>query len=223
MADDSGSDVFNALVDDYSSLTSSISKKISAIPTKTIEQKLPIINELDGNFREAQDSIKSMEVELRTLDPKSKAKYGQMLKQFQADLQNLRKDFERLKNDANREFLFDGARDGANTKSSDQRARLLDVTAQEDQNTKRLRAARRELDDIENQGADTMQDLRRQRDVLQKIEGNVGEAESLYGRVRHILNRMGRRNVYMALMWCFIGIVLIIAIVCIIYFKWVKN
>ena len=51
----------------------------------------------------------------------------------------------------------------------------------------------------------------------------LNEADSIYGKVKNVIARMSRREIYMALLWVFIGLMLIAAIVLIIYFKFVKK
>jgi ABC-type multidrug transport system permease subunit len=51
----------------------------------------------------------------------------------------------------------------------------------------------------------------------------LSEADSIYGKVKNVLARMSRREIYMALLWVFIGLMLLAAIILIIYFKFVKK
>jgi hypothetical protein len=53
-----------------------------------------------------------MEVEARSIsDSRIKGKCSQQLSQYKSDLLQLRKDFERVKAEENRDYLFDVSRD----------------------------------------------------------------------------------------------------------------
>ena len=61
-----------------------------------------------------------MEVEVRTMEPRTKNKFTTMLTQFKADVATLRKDFDRVKVDENRDYLFDVGKDSASVHTAAQ-------------------------------------------------------------------------------------------------------
>jgi hypothetical protein len=71
-----------------------------------------LVSVVEAQLKDCSDSIKSMEVEARSIsDSRIKGKCSQQLSQFKSDLVQLRKDFDRVKAEENRDYLFDVSRD----------------------------------------------------------------------------------------------------------------
>lgn len=70
-----------------------------------------MVSDVNEMFKEATSLIKAMDVEQRNFESGSKARCTQQLAQFRADLNNLRRDFDRAKDEMNRDYLFDISQD----------------------------------------------------------------------------------------------------------------
>lgn len=58
---------------------------------------------------------------------------------------------------------------------------------------------------------------------MHKINEGIAEAEALYNSVKTTISKMTDRQIYIAMLWVGVGLVLIAAIILVIYFKWFRN
>eukprot|EP01083_Nonionella_stella_P023166 64039_1 len=210
--------MFDVLVDEYESTSGTISRKISQQALLSGAAKASMNDEIEILIEDADNTVRSMKIEHRSLPRQQKEQYSGHLKRYTNDLNQLRTDFSRSKNTTTREALFDR---GSDVQESDmsQHASLLQSTRTAEMNTNRLHDAHRNLVDIESQGTDIMLDLRQQRETINRARTNVRSMDSILGHAKRVLGRMSRREAVMSLVWCFVVVMMVSVIAILIYFK----
>ncbi|ETO29936.1 hypothetical protein RFI_07183 [Reticulomyxa filosa] len=202
-------------------------RKISSL--KKTEKSRGLIDGITSDLSECQQTVRNMELELRSLDPNTKSKWQDRVNRYKTDLKTLQQDFDREKEIAQRSELFPGAKDAANEillnwkkkkgTTTDEQARLISTADQSRKDTDMLRDSAKQLHDTEQQAMEISGELVEQKNRINNIRKNLGEGNTVLGRVGRVLGRMGRRQAMMSVMWCFIIIIILTVIALIIYFK----
>ncbi len=127
---------------------------------------------------------------------------------------------------SNREELLDGAVDLRAARlgqSADDRQRLVEASATMDESQARLQNTLRMLDDTQRIGGAALEELDRQTKTLQNARGNLDEADTTLGRAGKLIRVMSKRA--MANKCIMFGVIgcLVLTIILIIYFKWIKK
>ena len=89
---------------------------------------------------------------------------------------------------------------------------MLKVRNQSKDDTQVLRDAQRELNMTEKNAIDIEENLYEQRTVIEKIKANLIAGNTLLGRMGRTINRMGRRQALMKLLWCVVILILLAVI-----------
>jgi len=201
--------------------SASISRKISSL--KTSDKSRELINEIKNELEQCRTCVRNMELELRSLDTGLKNKWQDRVSRYKTDLKTLQRDFDRDKEIAQRNELFPGAKDSANLVTTDEQARLILAVDQTRKDTDMLRESAQELHGTEKQAMEISNELVVQRTKMSRIKTNLGEGNTVLGRIGRVLRRMGRRQAMMSVMWCFIIIIILVVIALILYFKLGKK
>lgn len=154
----------------------------------------------------AEANIKGMEREIRGITGRARVKrqLKQRVKNYRADWQRQHKDLERLTAVQQRSELF-GHRGGggaggdpgrAGTAEADHQARLDDANRRLDHGTDLIAQANRTVQETEQIGIGTMDNLHGQREQLLGAHEKVRETAAKTIEARGILNRMFFRAVY---------------------------
>jgi len=197
--------------------SASISRKISML--KSTEKSKDLITEIKHELEQCRSSVRNMELEMRGLDKNLKAKWDDRVNRYKTDLKTLQRDFDRDKEIAQRNELFPGARDAANTTTTDEQARLILTVEQARKDTDILRESAQQLHGTEKQAMEIGQELVEQKNKIARVRDNLGEGNTVLGRVGRVLGRMRRRQAMMSVMWCFVIIIILTVIGLVIYFK----
>eukprot|EP00928_Gymnodinium_smaydae_P052816 TRINITY_DN36974_c0_g1_i1.p1 TRINITY_DN36974_c0_g1~~TRINITY_DN36974_c0_g1_i1.p1 ORF type:complete len:226 (-),score=65.81 TRINITY_DN36974_c0_g1_i1:276-953(-) len=158
---------------------------------------------------EAEQALRQMEMEARTLPSAQRQALDPTLRKYRADLRERRNALE----ERGREELLS---DGATTygRGAQDRERLTDATAELHGATAKLEAARRQALETEQIGLDVMGDLRSQREVIARAKANVAEIGTNFGQAKHIIEDMLRRSKQNRLiMFCAVGALVVLAVV----------
>ncbi|NP_001130596.1 Vesicle transport v-SNARE 13 [Zea mays] len=166
-----------------------------------------------------------MDLEARNLQPSIRADLLVKIREYKSDLNNLKGALKRVtsinaQQGAREELLESGMADTLGV-SADQRSRLLRATERQNQTTDRLRDSHRTMLETEELGVSILHDLSQQRqsllhahDVLDEVDNNVGKSRRTIGGM---MRRMDRNKWIIGL----IIAVLVLAILVILYFKFV--
>lgn len=211
--------MFDNLVEEYESASATISRKISQLQQADKASRSTLMDDLENLLDESASTIRSMEIECRSLPSLAQSTSKPKLEQFRNDLKQLRGDFQRARKTAMRDGLFEGAGSNVQMSDSSQHASLLTTTNTAESSTARLRDAHQTLMETEAQSQDIMVDLRQQRETIERTHRNVGLIDGAMGSARRTLNRMTRRQALMSLVWCVVALMLIGVIAVVIYYQ----
>eukprot|EP01065_Artemidia_motanka_P033978 TRINITY_DN41069_c0_g1_i1.p1 TRINITY_DN41069_c0_g1~~TRINITY_DN41069_c0_g1_i1.p1 ORF type:complete len:369 (+),score=58.22 TRINITY_DN41069_c0_g1_i1:62-1108(+) len=187
---------------------------------------------LEGAQKEiscAEAALSSMDRELSSCSRETRATMKQRISTYKTELQSLRRDLEStrpLQAECDRQALLSAQEDTASIDDpagTDARARLMDTR---DLLTSQARNLSRHTDRIiqmteetRQTGQHSLEELRRQRDVIDRAQGNVTETNTELSRARAAIGRIHRRVVKNKLMLWGIITLLVCMILMIIYFS----
>lgn len=217
------SEVFEGYERQYCELSANLSRKCSSAGLAPDEaQKQENIAEIKAGLDEADILIRKMDLEARSLQPSLKAMLLAKLREYKADLNQLKREVTRISspnhNQAVREELMEAGID-AHKVSADQRNRLMSTTERLDNSSDRVRESRRTALETEQLGVSILEDLHQQRQTLLHSHVKLHEVDNAIDKSKKILTAMSRRitkNKW--IVGSIIG-VLVLAIIIIIYFK----
>eukprot|EP00743_Colponemidia_sp_Colp-15_P005384 GILK01005786.1.p1 GENE.GILK01005786.1~~GILK01005786.1.p1 ORF type:complete len:224 (-),score=35.98 GILK01005786.1:18-689(-) len=221
-------DAFEAYEEDYCSISASISRKISELPSLSKAKSVATVNELEKEISAGERILHQLEHVVKGLAPIARTRLMPKVTRFRSDLDTLKRDYRRVKTkyistDGREDLLGLGNRSKDSvTESSDPRTRLLDTTDRISQSNKRLEESHRLASQTEEVGVAIMSDLRVQRDTLNRARTNLRETDSNLSRTRKILNSMARRIITNKLI---LGAIILLELLClglVIWFKYFK-
>lgn len=207
----------------YCQTSANLSKKCSSAALLDGEKKKQKIFEIRAGIEEAENLIRKMDLEARSLQPNVKGMLLAKLREYKSDLNNLKNEVKKLSsgnsNQANRDELLESGMADTMAVSSEQRARLMVSTGRLNQTTDRVRDSRRTMLETEELGVSILQDLHGQRQALLGAHNTLHGVDDNIGRSKKIMNNMSRRMSKNKYIISAIVVVLLIAIGLILYFK----
>ncbi|KAK3161051.1 hypothetical protein QOZ80_1BG0071020 [Eleusine coracana subsp. coracana] len=219
------SEVFESYERQYCEASASLARKCTAAASLQGEKLKQKAAEIKSGIDGAESLIRKMDLEARNLQPSIRAGLLAKLREYKSDLNNLKGTLKRISSGnaqqgAREELLESGMADTLGV-SADQRSRLLRATERQNQTTDRLRDSHRTMLETEDLGVSILHDLHQQRqsllhahDTLHTVDDNLGKSRRIIGAM---VRRMDRNK------WI-IGIIialLVLAILVILYFKFV--
>eukprot|EP00897_Mesotaenium_endlicherianum_P001990 jgi/Mesen1/1819/ME000141S00983 len=196
------SEIFEGYERQYCELSTHLARKTSNAALLSGEPKKQKLQELQNGLQEAESLIRRMDLEARTLPPTQKATLLSKLREYKADLNNLKRETKKSSAPdaaAERAELLENGLGGDLSNSADQRSRLLSNTARLQESSDRLQQGKRTLLETEDLG-------------LHGADDNISTS-------RQILNNMGRRMARNKLIMGFIIFILLAAIALVLYVK----
>lgn len=175
-------------------------------------EKANAIERCQSILRQAKGTKRSYKMETRLIvDPASRRKYESRLATFDQQLKTLSADAKALEAELQRGELFVESRSGENghgdddgidaVKAGDQilndAARLQDKTQDSLSNTKNLIAQSKEV------GVSTLEELERQRNVIDNIDREVTRIDDNLARAEALLKQFGKRMATDKFIQCF--------------------
>ncbi|GMI67031.1 vesicle transport V-snare 13 [Hibiscus trionum] len=220
------SEAFEGYERQYCELSANLSKKCTAASALGGEQKKQKVSDIRAGLENAEDLIRKMDLEARSLQPNVKAMLLAKLREYKSDLNNLKSEVKRIASgnlnpDARDQLLESGMAD-ALTASTNQRSRLMMTTERLNQSGDRIKDSRRTMLETEELGVSILQDLHSQRQALLHADKTLHGVDDTIGKSKKILTAMSRRMNRNKWTIGIIITVLIVAIAVILYFKLVK-
>ncbi|KAL1071313.1 hypothetical protein V6Z11_D11G080600 [Gossypium hirsutum] len=232
------SEVFEGYERQYCELSANLSKKCTAAAAlggdvsigrgyiSDMEQKKQKVSDIRAGLENAEDLIRQMDLEARSLQPNVKTMLLAKLREYKSDLNNLKSEVKRIASgninpDARDQLLESGMAD-ALTASTNQRSRLVMTTERLNQSSDRIRDSRRTMLETEELGVSILQDLHSQRQALLHANNTLHGVDDNIGKSKRILTAMSRRMNRNKWIIGIIIAVLIITIAAVLYFKRVK-
>ncbi|KAG6506194.1 hypothetical protein ZIOFF_031512 [Zingiber officinale] len=217
------SEVFDGYERQYCEISATLSRKCTSALQLDGEIKKQKASEIKSGIDDAENLIRKMDLEARSLQPSIKAGLLAKLREYKSDLNNLKSELKRITNpnpnQAAREELLESGMADTLAASADQRGRLLVSTERLNHSTDRVKESRRTMLETEELGVSILQDLHQQRQSLLHAHGTLHGVDDNIGKSRKILTSMSRRMDRNK--WIIGGIIaaLVFAILIILYFK----
>ncbi|KAL0908064.1 vesicle transport v-SNARE 11 [Dendrobium catenatum] len=217
------SEVFEGYERQYCEISASLSRKCTGAAALDGEQKKQKLSEIKSGLEDAENLIRKMDLEARSLQPSVKAALLAKLREYKSDLNNLKSEVKRItspnaKNASREELLESGMADTLSV-SADQRGRLLMSTERLNNSSERIKESRRTMLETEDLGVSILQDLHQQRQSLLHAHTALHGVDDNIGKSKKVLTAMSRRMDKNK--WIIGGIILalVLAILLILYFK----
>ncbi|KAE8665658.1 Vesicle transport v-SNARE 11 [Hibiscus syriacus] len=220
------SEVFEGYERQYCELSANLSKKCTAAAAISGEQKKQKVSDIRGGLENAEELIRKMDLEARSLQSNVKAMLLAKLREYKSDLNNLKSEVKRIAsgnlNPDDRDQLLESGMADALTASTNQRSRLMMTTERLNQSSDRVKDSRRTMLETEELGVSILQDLHSQRQALLHANNTLHGVDDNIGKSKKILTAMSRRMNRNKWIIGIIVTVLIVAVVIVLYFKLVK-
>ena len=204
-------DMFESYEQDYSSIVASLGDKVGSLTKETGDARKAAVAQFEKQLGEAQDLIKSMELEARGSAPAEKVKLQARVKSYKSDVAHLRSRLRDAATAVSRDALGLAEQGMAGTSDGEgdsQRSRLLASTQRKMQaGTDKLKATEAILADTEHVGASILSDLRTQRETMVRSSASLRGVADQLDRSGRKLREMGRRALAnKMIMWGMIGL-----------------
>lgn len=196
------------------------------IPDMAGMEKSAAIDRCKARLRSAAGTKRSFKMEIRLIqDMQLRREYESRLQRLDQQLKTLQQDCKALEAETARGELFvQGEEGGEGTEMDGVRAgdqmlkeanALQDKTQDSLANTKNMIAASKDV------GVATLEELERQRDVIQNIEGEVDRIDDNLARAEALLKQFGKRMATDNFIQCFAAVncLLLVAVVLFAIFK----
>uniref|UniRef100_A0ACD5VEB8 Uncharacterized protein n=1 Tax=Avena sativa TaxID=4498 RepID=A0ACD5VEB8_AVESA len=219
------SEVFDGYERQYCEISASLSRKCTAASSLLGEKLKQKASEIKSGIDGAEALIRKMDLEARNLQPSLRAGLLAKLREYKSDLNNLKGTLKRITTgngqQGAREELLESLKCRMQNLSADQRSRLLRTSERQNQTTDRIKDGHRKMLETEELGVSIMHDLHQQRqsllhanDTLHSVDDNIGKSRKIMGAM---VRRMDRNKWIIGL----IITLLVLAILVILYFKFV--
>ncbi|CAA6662815.1 unnamed protein product [Spirodela intermedia] len=228
-------EVFEGYERQYCELSAFLSRKCTSAGLLDGEQKRQEVSGIKSGLEEAEELIRKMDLEARTLQANMKAMLLAKLKEYKFDLNHLKNKVKTITspnaNQSSREALLEsGMADTltvcliadsfiAQLSFADQKGRLLVSTERLNQSGERINEGRRMMLESEELGVSILQDLHQQRQSLLHAHNTLHGVDDNIGKGRKILTAMSRRINRNKWIIGSVILCLVIAIIIILYFK----
>lgn len=186
------------------------------------EMRRKKLAEVDVDIREADNIIKKMDMEARSVAPDRSRQLLNKVKEYKADLASLKDQLVKARS-ANSEYDATRAELGLGmdhaSSSQAQRDRMLSATAKLEQSGERLQQGKKLLAETEELGTGILANLASQRETIVRSRDTLHGADDNITKARKILSGMSRRILQNKIMMIGIILFLLVGIILIIYFK----
>jgi len=225
--DSSPTTLFNNYEQDFQQIIASIRDKLEGnSQSESIEQRKTALRRVEMELDEADEMVSQMEIELQGIPQSIKPQYQARIKSAKADLTRYKKLSKELHAQLSRSDLLGGVGGRPIGPSSaddpygtSDRTRLLAGTALLEDGTKRLQGSQRIALETEEQGADILSNLRRQREQIENTRDTLHGADISIDRASGTLKKMVRRMYKQRFITGGIITVLVLLILIIVYEK----
>jgi len=225
--DTSPTTLFNNYEQDFQQIIASIRDKVEGnSQSESVEQRKTALRRVEMELDEADEMVSQMEIELQGMPQSIKPQYQARIKSAKTDLTRFKKLSKDLHAQLTRSDLMGGVGGRPIGPSSaddpygtSDRTRLLAGTALLEDGTRRLQDSQRIALETEEQGADILSNLRRQREQIENTRDTLYTADSSIDRASGTLKKMIRRMYKQRFITGAIIAVLILIILIIVYEK----
>lgn len=220
--------LFEGYEKEYQEFSAAITRKTATVSSTGPNERRGVVAEVEGDITRADELLKGMDLEARSLPATAKAPLMAKLRDYKNDLSKLKRQLKEAtssaaanSNDARRADLLSRAELGdANVPTSGaQRQRLLDTTDTVNRTGERIQEGKRTLLETEELGVSILQNLHTQRQTIVHARDTLHGADDHLAKSRRILSVMSRRAMMNKAILFGVILMLIGCIGTIIYFK----
>ncbi|KAG8051624.1 hypothetical protein GUJ93_ZPchr0001g30764 [Zizania palustris] len=219
------SEAFEGYERQYCEISASLARKCTAASVLQGEKLKQNVLEIKSGIDGGEALIRKMDLEARNHQPSVRAGLLAKLREYKSDLNNLKGTLKRVSTgnaqQGMREELLEAGMADTLAEYADQRSRLLRTTERQNQTTDRIRDSHRTMLETEDLGVSLLHDLHQQsqsllhaHDTLHSVDDNVGKSRKIMGAM---VRRMDRNKWIIG----FIIALVVLAILVILYFKFV--
>ncbi|KAJ9523162.1 hypothetical protein QJQ45_024089 [Haematococcus lacustris] len=217
---------------DYCNKSTDASRKITVIESLNGDARRRKVQEVEADLRSAEDVIKRMDMEARSLPMEQSRPLLVNVKGYKADLVALK---EQVKRAAASTSVVDAARaelatcsnglGGADYHSSSagQRDKMLTATQRLEKTNDVLQYGREQLQQTEDLGASILQNLHSQRETIMHSKDTLASADDNISKARKLLSDMTRRMMQNKLIMAGVILFLLAGIAIIIWAKMLSK
>mmetsp|Transcript_19697 Transcript_19697/g.34013 ORF Transcript_19697/g.34013 Transcript_19697/m.34013 type:complete len:223 (+) Transcript_19697:131-799(+) len=207
---------------DYCAKSTDASRKIAVLEGLSGDARRRKVLEVEGDLKAAEDVIKRMDMEARSLPVDQGKGLLVNVKNYKADLAGLKDQVKKTaaaipQGDAARAELGLGGEYG--TTSTTNRDRMLTATQRMEQTNGMLAHGREQLAQTEDLGVSILHDLQSQRETLVRSKNTLQGADDSISKARRILTNMTRRMMQNKIIMAGVTVFLLAAIALIVWAK----
>jgi len=205
----------------YSVLSAEITVKIGQVPNLHGGAKLNLISDVEHQIDEVKELLEQMDLEVHNLSSSEKPRYKGRVKSYQQDLANLEKDFRKSRialGSKAREQLVGEEGEGYDSAVEESRQRLLDNAERLERSGKKLDVGYKVCVETEEIGGRILEDLSSQRETITRARDRIHDMDSNLGKSSRVLSSISKRLLQNRLVLFFVGLVLFITVVLLIYY-----
>lgn len=211
---------------EFNHINVTIQRNIGLLPNLAGEKKKLVIKESEKELEEAEQLLKQMEID--TANSTNRLKLQQKVKQYQGDLQRVRRELQKASNAVSTsmmrsDLLAGGGAQDYQVQYMDQRQGLLAGTEQLNVTSNRASNAHRVALETEQIGTNVLSELHGQRQQLIRANNKLDDVNDDMKHSRSILSGMARRVATNKLILAVIILMLMGIIGIIIYLKWIRK
>jgi vesicle transport through interaction with t-SNAREs protein 1 len=204
---DVGTELFHSYEAEYKLVQAELVQKLDQIPELAGEPRKAALSAAERAMQETKELLDQMQLEKQSIPSSARGAINRRLRDYASDVDGHRRKLRALSDD--RAALF-GARfsdnpdGGADDANLEQRQQLLAGTERLERSSGRLRESQRVALETEEIGRNTLADLGRQRETIERTRVTLQDSEGYTDRSIKTLRGMARR-------YCLLPAVLVLA------------
>ncbi|KAF2862543.1 V-snare-domain-containing protein [Piedraia hortae CBS 480.64] len=188
-----GSERFGNYEAELQLIQADLSQRLDSISELSGEARKSAVREAERALEEAKDVLESMRLEKGNMPQASKVKVNQRFRGYEGDIDVAKRKLAGLKDDKAALFGRRYKDDPDGDVQLEQRQQLLSGTDRLERSSSRLREAQRIANDTEAIGSETLNDLARQREGIERTRDTLLQSEGYTDRSNKTLRGMARR------------------------------
>uniref|UniRef100_A0A7S3QKG3 Vesicle transport v-SNARE N-terminal domain-containing protein n=1 Tax=Dunaliella tertiolecta TaxID=3047 RepID=A0A7S3QKG3_DUNTE len=208
---------------DYCQKSTSVSKKLPTLEGLAGEARRKRVHEVEVELKSAEDVLKRMDMEARSLPVEQSKPLLIKVKEYRADLGSLKDHAKQASKstaalgDAARAEL--GLAGDYYSTSAGQRERMLSSTQRLEKSSDHLHHGREQLIQTEELGASILRDLHSQRETIMHSKSTLQGTDDNITKARKILSSMSRRMLQNKIIMAGVILFLLLGIILMVYAK----
>jgi len=156
-------------------------------------QKAALLDNVERQIRAVNGTVRSYKMECRLLnDPNERKTYENKLKRHERDLKELSIQVQDYRQEISRGELFVNANRGGNPEE-DGDVMLAEASKLQDKTQDSLNRTKNLVGEAKSVGLETMEELKRQRDQISRIDEEAQKMEGNLARADKLIKTFGRR------------------------------